>query len=69
MGLSFSNQLNNFLCNLEDIINNPNDKYLIEDDFNLSRISWSLNIGEAFLSPGNVNTVHEHALVDLLHTN
>lgn len=69
LGLSFSNQLNNFLFKLDDIlINKPNEKYLIIGDFNMSAISWSLNTGESSLSPDNVNSVDEHSLIDLLYT-
>lgn len=68
LGLSFSNQLNNFLFKLDEIlINKPNEKYLIIGDFNMSSISWSLNSGESSLSPGNVNSVDEHSLIDLLY--
>lgn len=75
-GLSFSQQLSNFLIQLRDIITtNPSDSYLVMGDFNMSSIQWNLTTTDAssasYLEPIHVfgfnecNFIDELNLVDL----
>lgn len=67
LGLSFTDQLLNFLTNLTDtIFRDPLDKYMIVGDFNMSNISWMLD--DNFLSPTNIYSNYEILLIDDLHT-
>lgn len=66
-GLTFSQQLDNFLNKLSDlVINNPNDKILIIGDFNMSNILWTSQ--GPFMAPSNYTNSDECALIDDLYT-
>lgn len=70
MGFSFSQQLSNFLDNLECVMNhNSEDKFLIVGDFNLSNISWTVG-ANSFCCPSFLNdspTSDDRLLLDSLH--
>lgn len=62
-GYSFTDQLSNFLSNLhKSVLSNPNDKYLIVGDFNLSGILWQLD--NNVLVPTNICGANELMLTD-----
>lgn len=64
-GLTFSQQLDNFLSNLSNImLNNQTDKFIILGDFNLSKIIWESIPGASYLQSRNACSSDEINLVD-----
>lgn len=72
-GYSYSEQLRNYLHTLNDIImKNPNDRYVIVGDFNLSGVKWSLDsrsgpplLPSEFRSPDEIRLIDELNLLGL----
>lgn len=68
LGFNFSQQLLNFLTNLDSIIMlNPYDKYLVVGDFNMSDIVWTPNVYDGTFDPSHYRSENEILLIDELN--
>jgi mRNA-degrading endonuclease HigB of HigAB toxin-antitoxin module len=69
MGLSFREQLLNYLSNIENtFFKYPEDMYLILGDFNMSGISWIFNSAENSYTTTNTTCPNEQLFIDELCT-
>lgn len=69
LGLTFSQQLSNYLAKLSDnILNCPSDKFLILGDFNLTYIKWETTAYQ-YLLPTSQSNPDEQLFVDELNIN
>lgn len=66
LGLSFSQQLQNFLTSLNNVvISNPLSKFIIVGDFNLSNIKWTPSpTSDKSFEPSNHKSPNEILLID-----
>lgn len=66
-GNSFAQQLDNFLYNLEKLVNeHPTDKFLILGDFNMSTIHWSDTGAEGNKAVYNLSENYTRNFIDVL---
>lgn len=66
-GNSFAQQLDNFLYNLEKLVNeHPTDKFIILGDFNMSTIHWSDTGAEGYKAVYNLSENYTRNFIDVL---